>query len=308
MSINNAIKVILKLLSYPDIKLKKNYKLIRKVHTATYKRKLSSVVDVWDDYIETENRKVLVRFFTPNKAVKYPITIFFHGGGWVLGNVDSYSSVCSYLAYYTKSMIISVDYRLAPEHPFPAGLEDCYGVSKAIFESAKSHFGIDPDQISLIGDSAGANLAAAVSLRGRDEDSFYPRSQVLIYPAVNNDFSNKSPFASVTENGKDYILTQKKLCDYMELYKSSDEDLHNPYFAPLLAEDLSKQPRTLILTAELDPLRDEGEAYGKKLKAFGNEVKVYRIPNVLHGFFSLPPKYPFVKQSYQIIKDFLRKE
>lgn len=123
--------------------------------------------------------------------------------------------------------------------------------------------GITPDQITLIGDSAGGNLAAVVSLMARDRGEFLPRQQILLYPATNNDHTENSPFDSVRTNGKGYLLTSKRMVDYMALYRSSDEDLQNPYYAPILCSDLSDQPRTLIITAEFDPLRDEGEAYGE---------------------------------------------
>lgn len=140
----------------------------------------------------------------------------------------------------------------------------------------------------------------------RDRGEFMPQQQVLIYPAVNNDYSEASPFPSVMENGSDFLLTRQKLCQYLDYYQSSEEDRQNPYFAPILEPDLSKQPRTLILTAEFDPLRDEGEAYGRKLLEAGNEVEIHRIKDALHGFFALGIKYYHVQESYTIINQFLK--
>ena len=165
--------------------------------------------------------------------------------------------------------------------------------------------GITPDQITLIGDSAGGNLAAVVSLMARDRGEFLPRQQILLYPATNNDHTENSPFDSVRTNGKGYLLTSKRMVDYMALYRSSDEDLQNPYYAPILCSDLSDQPRTLIITAEFDPLRDEGEAYGEKLREFGNDVEIHRIHDALHGFMSLSPGFKPVKRTYRYINDFL---
>ena len=158
----------------------------------------------------------------------------------------------------------------------------------------------------MIGDSAGGNLAAAVSLMARDRGEFLPSCQILIYPATGNDHSEHSPFPSVRENGTDYLLTTKRVRDYMELYRSSEADLENPYYAPLVAKDLSNQPDTLIITAEYCPLRDEGEAYGKALELAGNRVKVFRMPDALHGYFSLPVRFSQVKKTYGLINDFLR--
>jgi acetyl esterase/lipase len=208
------------------------------------------------------------------------------------------------MANQTSHIVVSVDYRLAPEHPFPAGAEDCSYVVKKIFLD-NSLFHSKPEEITLIGDSAGANLAAVVSLMARDRGEFLPSKQILIYPATNNDHSENSPFPSIIDNGTDYLMTSKKICDYMDLYISKEEDRNNPYVAPLLAESLSNQPKTLIITAEYDPLRDEGEAYGIRLKEYGNNAKIQRINNAIHGFLSLPKRSTYVTICYEIINEFL---
>ena len=159
-----------------------------------------------------------------------------------------------------------------------------------------------------MGDSAGGNLAAAVSLMLRDNKDFVPRKQILIYPATYNDHSDKSPYRSVSENGEDYILTAQRVRDYMDLYMRDEKDIMNPYFAPLLADDLTNQPDTLIITSELDPLRDEGEAYGEALRKAGNRVFIYRMMETIHGFFSLNPAIKPVKKAYKIINAFIKEE
>ena len=196
------------------------------------------------------------------------------------------------------------DYRLAPEHRFPAGLEDCYAVAKAVFQKRKL-LRTNPEQITLIGDSAGGNLAAAVSLMARDRGEFAPRRQILIYPCLNNDYSDQTPYDSVRENGQDYLLTQRDMMDYLELYQSSVEDRKNPYFAPLLADNLESLPRTLILTGEFDPLRDEGEAYAEKIREAKGEAEAFRISDGVHGYLMMPLKYPAVKETYERINCFL---
>ena len=207
----------------------------------------------------------------------------------------------------TKHIVLSVDYRLAPEHPFPAGLEDCYAVVKEVAMSTLV-FNHPVNQIILAGDSAGANLAAAVSLLARDRGEFQIARQILLYPATNSDHSDASPYPSVKENGSDYLLTQKRMIDYTHLYVRDKADLKNPYVAPILAKDLTNQPDTLIITAEYDLLRDEGEAYGEKLREAGNKVEIKRIPNAIHGFISLSPLFPEVRSCYKIINQFLREE
>ena len=135
-----------------------------------------------------------------------------------------------------------------------------------------------------------------------------PNRQILIYPATYNDYTENSPFVSVKENGSDYLLTAGKMQDYIDLYARNEEDKKNPYFAPYIAEDLTNQPDTLILTCEFDPLRDEGEAYGERLKEAGNHVEIHRIKDALHGYFALGIKQLHVQESFTYINEFLKEE
>ena len=221
--------------------------------------------------------------------------------------VENYDRVCSRMAQSTGHIVMSVEYRLAPEYRFPVPLEDCYAAAKALY-TGRLILPADPDRITIIGDSAGGNLAAAVCLLARERGEFMPRKQILIYPALNNCYTEESPYKSVQENGEGYLLTAVKMEDYLKLYESSPKDRQNPYFAPILEEDLSHMPDTLILTAEFDPLRDEGEAYGKRLKDAGNYVEVYRIPEALHGYFALGIRFLHVQESFEIMNKFLKKE
>ncbi|MDD3369290.1 MAG: alpha/beta hydrolase [Lachnospiraceae bacterium] len=312
MAINKAMRAVLKALSYGDINVD-NSRTFANIKAIDPLKPFYRTIDteIYSDGHEVPTRIYLPsEQHTPANGMKdntLPVLLFLHGGGWITESVDSYDRVCAALAKNTGHAVVSVGYRLAPEFPFPAGLHDCYAVAKAIYTN---HFllNTDPDHITLIGDSAGGNLAAALSLMARDKGEFMPRQQILIYPAVNYDYSEDTPYASVIENGTDFLLTRQKLCQYIDLYQSSPEDLHNPYFAPLTSTDLSGQPRTLILTAQFDPLRDEGEAYGRKLLEAGCDVEMHRIKNTLHGFFALGIKYRHVKESYEIISRFLEKE
>lgn len=304
MKLGRIARSALKALSYPDLNIKKNYKSYRQIIRLTHVHFLRPFYTIWDHKVDGGDHEIPVRIFSPKKEGEYPILLFFHGGGWVTGDIDSYNKVCANLAKHTGHMVVSVDYRLAPEHKFPAGLEDCYRVAREIFLD-NGLLNVHSRDITLIGDSAGGNLAAALSLLAKQRGEFMPERQILIYPATYFDHSEQSPFDSVRENGTGYLLTSKRINDYLDLYKNSDDDLQNPCFAPLLAPDLSGQPKTLIITAELDPLRDEGEAYGRRLKQAGVPVKVHRIPEALHGFFSLPPTFPQVKRCYQLINAFL---
>lgn len=306
--INQTAKKILKALSFDGIEVEASRHLadLKKLDPMKiFYRKI-------DQKIYNKEYEVPVRIFFPNESSYEKnqtgfgkVLLFLHGGGWVTESIDNYERICARLADATNQFVVAVEYRLAPEHKFPAGLEDCYAVAKVLF-SRQFLLNVDPEDITLIGDSAGGNLAAALSLLARDRGEFLPRRQILVYPATYNDYSENSPFASVKENGTDYLLTAGKMKDYLDLYAGSDADRQNPYFAPYLAKDLRSQPDTLILTAEYDPLRDEGEAYGKRLREAGNRVQVKRIEGALHGFFALGIKHLHVQESFRYINEFLR--
>lgn len=296
-------KKIIKILSIPHLNFKKNYKIYRKI-ISFFNPPIRNEYRTLDYKMEVEGREIPLRVFIPKTSETVKVLIFFHGGGWVTGDIDSYTNVCRNMADNTKHIVVSVDYRLAPENPFPKGVEDCYYVTKEIF-NRPDLFNCKKEDITLIGDSAGGNLAAVVSLLARDRREFYPRKQILIYPATNYDHSENSPYNSIRENGSDYIMTSKRIQDYLDLYVENEKDRLNPYVAPILSKDLKKQPETLIITAEYDPLRDEGEAYGEKLKKFGNSVKVYRLDGAIHGFFSTPINTVDQSKAYEWINSFL---
>lgn len=296
-------KTIIKILSIPHLNLKKNYKIYRKI-ISFFNPPLKSEYKTLTYKIEAEGREIPVRVFLPKQSETVKVLIFFHGGGWVTGDIDSYTNVCRHMSNTTKHTVVSVDYRLAPENPFPKGVEDCYYITKEIFNQPEL-LNCKKEDITLIGDSAGGNLAAVVSLMGRDREEFYPKKQILIYPATNYDHSDDSPYPSVHENKNDYIMTSRRLQDYLDLYVKNEEDKINPYVAPILSNDLKNQPDTLIVTAEYDPLRDEGEAYGQKLREFGNNVEIHRVKDAIHGFFSTPINKHEQSKTYKWINSFL---
>lgn len=307
MPIHPLTAAALRILSYPDLNIRKNYRLERKAKHLLHPA-MKFLWQTWDHRVVREGREIPVRAFIPAEMRSREIFLFFHGGGWVSGNIDSYTAVCGTLAELMGRRVLSVDYRLAPEHRFPAGLEDCYAVAKALFAQAStpgSPIGVASEDIILIGDSAGGNLAAAVSLLAARRGEFMPRRQILVYPALQNDFGPQSPFPSVHENRRGYLLTPERVADYLSLYMQSEADLKNPLFSPLLASDLRGQPATLMITAAYDPLRDEGEAYAARLAEDGVPVTLYRAPDALHGFFSLPPAFPAVRNAYRQLALFL---
>lgn len=312
MAINKAMRAVLKALSYGDIEVQAS----RNLANLKVLDPLKLFYKKLDYKIYNQDYEIPTRIYLPQdnalsqdagQPFPYPVLLFLHGGGWITESIDTYDRVCASMAKDTGSVVVSVGYRLAPEFRFPTALEDCYAAAKTLY-AGQLIPNVSPEQITLVGDSAGGNLTAALSLLAKTRKEFMPLQQILIYPALNNDYTENSPFPSVHENGTDYLLTSLKLCQYLDLYKGSDEDLQNPLFAPLLSNDLSGQPRTLILTAQYDPLRDEGEAYAERLSQAGCEVELHRIKDALHGFFALGIKYYHVQESLEIINHFLKEK
>ena len=301
---NKIIRSALAAMSKYDIDLKNNYEQTRQFQHATrpYVKKITC--NHMDRILHLEGRNILVRAFSHTGRVE-PLLIFFHGGGFVTGDFDSYSNICASLSEELGRKVLSVDYRLAPEHKFPAGPEDCYAAAQEILRHCEDWYQADPADVILIGDSAGATLSCVVSMMARDRGGILPKKQILIYPAAWCDYGDDTPFPSVRENGTEYLLTQKQLIDYMELYASCPEDRENPYFAPLRHTDFSGLPDTLVVTMEYDPLRDEGEALAKRLKEHGTHVRAHRIKNGIHGMIALPPSAPLTREIYKYITEFI---
>lgn len=230
--------------------------------------------------------------------------LFFHGGGWANGDVDFYSDACMRTALKLERRVVAVEYRRSPEFKFPRPLMDCYNVACALF--AKQ---LLPDvrvpRIVLMGDSAGGNLAAGVACLARDRGDFHPNNMVLLYPLTYSDHSLGTIFDSVRENGEGFILTREAIVDYTDMYINGPEDLENPLLAPLLTPDLGNLPRTLVITAEYDPLRDEGEAFAARLEADGTEVECVRIRDAVHGYYLYPSVLSFVRDTYDLMEEFL---
>lgn len=306
MAINKAMRMALKALSYDGVK--EIYKLQRTAGEIKAPHVLKPVYEQWDRSVICDEHEIPVRVYPPPRNYDGKrVILFFHGGGWVTENVNTYNSVCKTMAQRLCARVVSVDYRLAPENRFPDGLKDCYAVAKEIFTFPEL-FNTKTEDIILVGDSAGGNLAAVVSMIARDSGDFKVPRQVLLYPATYNDHTENSPFRSVIENGRDYLLTAGAVQDYMDLYKSKDDDIMNPYFAPLLAENFSGLPETLIITAEFDPLRDEGEEFGLRIRKAGGVCRIYRMKDALHGFFSMNYRFAHVKRAYELINEFLNGE
>jgi acetyl esterase len=226
---------------------------------------------------------VPIRIYSPDRVSPSPALVYFHGGGWVVCDLDTHDVICRAIARRSGAVVISVDYRLAPEHKFPAAVIDCYAATKWVAANAE-HLGIDPRRIAVGGDSAGGNLAAVVSLQSRDEAGPHIALQVLVYPVT-----DLSSFAtpSYREFAEGYGLTAPEMEWFRAQYLARPEDARCFHASPLLAPDLHGLPPALVITAECDPLRDEGEAYAKRLEGAGVPVRYTCYAGMIHPFFSL---------------------
>jgi acetyl esterase len=220
------------------------------------------------------------RLYRPSAKTDLGLLVFFHGGGWVIGDLNSHDAVCRSLANKSGHAVLSVDYRLAPEHTFPAAFDDCAAAVKWASENAQA-LGIDTSRMAVGGDSAGGNLAAAVALAEIVPLKF----QMLIYPAV--DMTMESP--SINENANAPILTKSVMTWFVNHYMGGNADRTNWKASPMVASDeqLKRMPPAIVITAQYDPLRDEGEAYGKRLVENGVSATITRYNGAFHGFFNM---------------------
>jgi len=217
-----------------------------------------------------------------NIATPAPALVYFHGGGWVIGDLESHDNFCRALANRTQAVVVSVDYRLAPEHRYPAAAEDCYAATRFVAERG-GEIGADGARIAVAGDSAGGNLAAAVALMARDRSGPALRHQVLIYPVTDHDFET----ASYRDNATGYLLSREGMQWFWSHYVPNAAQRNEAYAAPLRAEKLALLPPATVITAEYDPLRDEGEAYAARLRDAGVATVATRYDGQVHGFVSL---------------------
>ena len=303
---NTLKRFALKLLSSPTINMHESYKFVRQLQKVfvTPSKSRFQYLDQ-EIYSADQSHEIPIRIFRPKKLMSSDIILFFHGGGWVLGNIDTYTKDCRRLADQMGRIVLAVDYLKAPENPYPAGFEDCYHVAQLLL-SRPNLTGIKGARnIIIVGNSAGGNLAAAVSLRLRNEGKPLPSKQILINPVTYWRHDEASPFKSVEENGYDYGLTAKKMQEYMEMYEPDEVKRQNPYIAPLMTEDFSNQPDTLVISSEFDPLRDEGEVYGYMLLEAGNQVEIMRAKDTVHNFLFAPLNEDIIDTTYLLIKDYL---
>ena len=250
------------------------------------------VAAVQDITIPGPGGGIPARVYTPDGDGARPCLVYYHGGGWVLGDIQGLDSTCRALANAAGCVVVSIEYRLAPEHKFPAPLDDCVAAVEWVHANAAS-IGVDPDRLAVGGDSAGGNLAAAVSLHARDAGGPPLRLQLLVYPVTHHDYGTES----YTANGEGYLLTKDMMVWFWDHYLNKAEEGADPQASPLLAEDLSGLPRAVVYTAEFDPLRDEGEAFAARLEAAGVPVTHKRFDGQIHAFFQMLGVFPSAREA-----------
>jgi acetyl esterase len=235
-----------------------------------------------DKTISVDKVEIPIRIYTPKGNGPFPLLIYFHGGGFAFGNIAFADNVCKSISKKSSIIVLSVDYRLAPENPFPSGFNDACSVVSWAAKNAEE-INVRPGKIAVGGDSSGGNLAAAVSHKFRDASQDLIGLQILIYPVLNLSDINSNSYNCFAEG---YGLTRRQMSHLIKVYIKDQSDLENPYVSPLLDDNFNNLPPTLIISAEFDPLRDEGEMYSKKLKQAGIPVDYIRFKTMAHGFIT----------------------
>jgi acetyl esterase len=240
---------------------------------------------------------VSARIYTPNGTGPFPVLVYIHGGGWVIGDLDSYDPICRELCGAVGCIVVSVDYRLAPEHRFPAAVDDAGFALRWTIEHC------DPKRIAIGGDSAGGNLAAVTALEARQSFPGKLCAQLLIYPVASH---VSTPSQSMIENAEGYLLTQRDMVWFTDHYLGAEKDSRDPRFNLSRVDDLSELPPTLVITAEFDPLRDEGDAYAAALKKAGVAVDHSQYAGAVHGFFMFFSEFDVSRRSMNEASEWLK--
>ena len=243
-----------------------------------------------------------IRLYYPQGNSPFPVVVYFHGGGWVIGDLDTHHALCHALSNTSGCLLVAVDYRLAPENPYPAAIEDAYAAMCWVAENAET-IQADANRIAVLGDSAGGTQATVAAMMARDQGKPDIALQVLIYPITDYNFNT----ASYQKNAEGYMLTRDLMKWFWNLYIQDESVANEPYVSPLRATDLSGLPEALILTAEYDPLCDEGEAYARRLQEAGIQVTLTRYDGMIHGFMRMTSRLDKGRQALNDVAETLQK-
>ena len=244
---------------------------------------LPSGVRITDHVVKSNGAEIKVREYSPESIGSiYPAVVYFHGGGWVFGSIETHEAFTGFLAKELKAKVFSVDYRLAPEHPYPIPLVDCEAAFNWVKENS-SDLGINPNRVSIGGDSAGGNLAASLCVKRKQEELSMPKAQLLIYPVT--DLTLKHP--SIDEMAEGFFLTKDSMEYFRDNYLKDKELVKDPLVSPLFSDDLSSHPPAVVVTAGFDPLRDEGDQYAQALRNANVEIYHRTHDSYIHGFVNM---------------------
>jgi acetyl esterase len=240
------------------------------------------VYAVEDREVPGPGGSIPVRVYRPSAEAPLPIVVWFHGGGWVTGSLETHDNLCRLLCDDATVIVVSVDYRLAPETKFPGAADDCVAAWVWVNDHA-AELGGEAHKLALGGDSAGGNLAAVVALVAREQGLPIPAFQLLVYPVTDHEFDN----SSMVDNAEGYFLRTAAMRWFFDQYASTPDDFADWRLSPLRAPDLTGLPAALVITAEYDPLRDQGEAYAQRLRDAGVPTQSVRADGLFHGFFGM---------------------
>ncbi len=252
--------------------------------------------------IPSEDHTIPVRVYKPDRGEKLPILNFYHGGGWVICDLDTHDQMAKLLAAHIPAVVVSVDYRLAPEYKFSSGLQDCYDSLVWCKENAE-RFGADPTKIIVAGDSAGGNLAAAATILSSRKKEVNVSLQLLLFPVIDISSTERDSYRNYRDG---YMLTPEEMEWYRNHYISKEEDVTDPLVSPLLNENFDGMAAACIVTAEFDILRDEAEDYARKLHLHGISVRCTRYNGVIHGFLSMDKFVAGIDSMYRTIGEQVR--
>ncbi|MEX1034361.1 MAG: alpha/beta hydrolase [Sneathiella sp.] len=259
---------------------------------------LHSIADI---DIPTDIGPLPARLYKPTADLSLPVLVYYHGGGYIRGSLDSHDGLCARLAKYGGFAVLSIDYRLAPESCFPAAVEDAIAAFRWAVHHGKDQ-GLDPQRVAVGGDSSGGCLAAVVAQQVKAAQGGAPVFQMLLYPTLDAHLSAES--YKLFEDG--FFLTYERIRDYRDMYLNNATERDDIRASPILNPDLAGLPPTLVITAGFDPLRDEAESYGKALRAAGVEVGVVRFPAMVHGFMSMTAILPQAEKAIRQAAEALR--